>query len=330
MTATASQCPACYRLLEPSAQECPRCAIPNGHSGGPAPSSGAYSTLTSRFAEPEGDSHDHWEVGSLIRQRYQLLGVLGSGGMGTVYRATDLAESRQVALKVLDAELLVHRTASLRMKQEADALARVHHANVVHLYQTFESDGRLVLVLELVAGGTLTQHIAGKGLVADEVLYLLQGLLAGLQAIHEAGLIHRDIKPDNVLLTAAGVPKLADLGVARDLLGPPGRHRTQLGTRIGTPYYMSPEQAQGLEVGLASDLFSVGVLAFEMLTGRKAFEAESEIEVLAAIVRDQPQVDLLHTRCPAEMVDVITQALAKHPDHRFGSARAMARALAQR
>ncbi len=324
-----SQCPVCYRLLEPGALECPRCAPARGQFVGPVQGSAGDSRRTERFAEPEGDSADGWEVGALIGHRYQVLGLLGVGGMGTVYRATDRAELRQVALKVLDAELLVHRTASARMKQEADALARVHHANVVHLYQAFESGGRLVLVLELVAGGTLGQRIAGNGLPADEVLYLLQGVLAGLQAIHEAGLIHRDIKPDNVLLTAAGVPKLADLGVARDLLGPTGRHRTQLGARIGTPSYMSPEQAQGLEVDLTSDLFSVGLLAFEMLTGRKAFDGASDLEILTAIVRDQPQIDLLHPRCPAPMVDVIAQALTKNPAQRFASARAMARALGQ-
>lgn len=327
MTASASQCPACYRLLEPGALTCPRCETPCRPASSPEFRPEPYSTLTSRFAELEGDSPDHWEVGTLIRGRYQLTGLLGAGGMGTVYRATDLAESRHVALKVLDAELLAHRTATERMQLEAEALTRVHHANVVHLYQSFQSGGRMVLVLELVAGGTLTQLMGGSGLPAAEVLYLLQGILLGLQAIHEAGLVHRDIKPDNILLSAAGVPKLADLGVARDLHRDPSRNRTQVGARIGTPYYMSPEQAQGLEVGVRSDIFSVGVLAYEMLTGRKAFNAASEIEVLAAIVRDPPQLDLLFACTPHAMADVIAQAMAKDPEHRFASSRAMRRAL---
>ena len=328
MTQGPAQCPACYRFVEPGAFACPRCG-----AGVDAARGSQFAASEPRWSaplidEPAPDSADPWAVGAVIHQQYQILGYLGAGGMGTVYKAQDLAESRQVALKVLDADLVVHRTASLRMQQEAEALRRVHHANVVHLYQAFDCCGRLVLALELVAGGTLTQLIGERGCSEPHALYLLQGILAGLQAIHEAGLVHRDIKPDNVLLTAAGVPKLADLGVARDLAGVPGRHKTQIGTRIGTPYYMSPEQAQALDVDVRSDIFSVAVLAYELLSGQKAFEAATELEVLAAIVRQQPPLNRLAGRCRPSVVDVLAQAMSKDREQRFASAAAMARALA--
>ena len=185
-----------------------------------------------------------------------------------------------------------------------------------------------VLVLELVAGGTLGDIIGDNGVTCRQALPLLAGILAGLQAIHDAQLVHRDVKPENVLLTAAGVPKLADLGVARDTQSTKQGLTTQLGTRLGTPYYMSPEQAQGLAVDARSDVFSMGVLAFELLTGQRAFDGPSEIEVLAAIVREPPPLQRLIGRCSPQTIDVIAQSLAKQVDDRFGSARAMARALA--
>lgn len=327
MTHGPAQCPACFRLVEPDVFACPRCGSGIAGAGvlhvsacGPA---SAGPVNDGPRLDPSGD----WAVGSVIHQRYKIVGFLGAGGMGTVYKAQDLFESREIALKVLDADLMLHRTAGLRMQQEAEALRKIHHPNVVHLYHAFDCQGRLVLALELVAGGTLTQLIGDRGCSEPEALYLLQGILAGLQAIHTAGLVHRDLKPDNVLLNAAGVPKLADLGVARDLTSGPGRIKTHIGTRIGTPYYMSPEQAQALDVDVRSDIFSVGVLAYELLCGNKAFEAASELEVLAAIVRQQPPLNRLAGRCSPNVIDVLAQAMSKDREQRFASAAAMARAL---
>ena len=279
----------------------------------------------SQLLTPQGDL---WQPGSFIDGRFQVLHELGSGGMGVVYQALDLQFSRHVALKVLDADMVAHPTARRRMQQEAEALSRIEHPNVVRLFEAFELDSRVVLVLELVAGGTLGDIIGDNGVTCRQALPLLAGILAGLQAIHDAQLVHRDVKPENVLLTAAGVPKLADLGVARDTQSTKQGLTTQLGTRLGTPYYMSPEQAQGLAVDARSDVFSMGVLAFELLTGQHAFDGPSEIEVLAAIVREPPPLQRLIGRCSPQTIDVIAQSLAKQVDDRFGSARAMARALA--
>ena len=264
--------------------------------------------------------------------RYTLHSLLGRGGMGEVYEAEDKVLERRVALKLLPAD--GDAEARLRMLREARAAAAFEHPNVVTVFDAGLTDEggpaeQAYIAMELVRGSSLRSFVGDATTSLAVKIGWLADVARALAAAEAAGLIHRDIKPDNVLLTAAGVPKLADLGVARDLLGPTGRHRTQLGARIGTPSYMSPEQAQGLEVDLTSDLFSVGLLAFEMLTGRKAFDGASDLEILTAIVRDQPQIDLLHPRCPAPMVDVIAQALTKNPAQRFASARAMARALGQ-
>lgn len=321
------QCPACFRLLEPPLRSCPRCGTALSASGPGNYFEPVHFTAEARFAASANRMPDVWELGSIIRRRYQLLGLLGIGGMGTVYRAQDLVEGRQIALKVLDADLVAHRTASARMVQEANALGRVWHANVVQLYDAFDCEGRFVLALELVAGGTLTEHIGRAGCPADKALYLLEGILSGLQAIHDAGLVHRDIKPDNVLLTAAGVPKLADLGIARDTMKVQGLVKTQIGARVGTPHYMSPEQAKGIDIDARSDIFSVGVLAYEMLTGTKAFDAPNELELLSAIAFQEIRMDRLASKCSASVADVLAQATAKDCNLRFSSPRAMARAL---
>ncbi len=153
------------------------------------------------------------------------------------------------------------------------------------------------------------------------------GILAGLQAIHDAGLVHRDIKPDNVLLTEHGQPKLADLGVARDTTLPKGPAITRLGTQIGTAAYMSPEQVQGQVVDARSDIFAVGLLAYELITGRKAFARDTDVECMAAIVRDPVDVAALRGRCAPGLAHAIAQALAKDPADRFASARALGRAI---
>jgi serine/threonine protein kinase len=337
-------CSKCFRLVAPEARHCERCgqAIAASYQApwlastgvavvpaGPTRNTQPLPALVTAPQLPDDDlPPSAAPVGTVFAERYCVEAVLGAGGMGIVYLATDQHAGRRVALKVLDAELVSHPKALLRMRQEAVALRRVDHPNVVGLFDAFEVGNQFALALELVAGGTLARHIGREGLPYRQVINLLQGVLAGLEAIHQAELIHRDIKPDNVLLSAAGVPKLADLGIARDQQQQGGT-RTQLGARLGTPHYMSPEQAQGLALARTTDIFSVAVMACEMLTGQRLFEGNSEIDVLAKIVRGEPDLTGLHGRCPPEMVDILKQALNLDPERRFGSARALARALAQ-
>lgn len=265
-------------------------------------------------------------VGQTLHDRYYVEAKLGEGGMGSVYRAQDTRLTRKVALKVLAADLIAHPTARRRMTQEANALARIEHANVVRVFDVFDHDQLLVIVMELVTGGDLSKQIRPGGLPESQAVTLIDGILAGLGAIHTAGLIHRDVKPENVLLTATGEPKMTDLGVARDSQA---QQKTQLGARLGTPEYMSPEQAQGLAVDARSDLYAVGLILFELLTGSRPFSGTSEFELMAARVQQAPDLRSLSGRCSAALQQVVATALARDVDHRYANAEAMRQAVAE-
>ena len=256
--------------------------------------------------------------------RYQLVRRLGAGGMGAVYQATDNRLHRDVALKILNAELVAHPTARRRMTQEAQAMARIEHPNVVRVIDVFDEGLMLVLVLELIAGGDLGRHIAAGGLPEAPVLRLMSGILAGLDAVHRAGIIHRDLKPGNVLLTASGQPKITDLGIARDSQA---AGITRTGSTLGTPEYMSPEQVQGMAVDTRSDIYSAGILLYELLTGRLPFSATSEFEIASAHVQRAPDLEPLRQVASARTMAVVQRALAKDRAQRFASAADMDLAL---
>ncbi len=192
-------CPTCHNLLEDGATKCSRCAQSAG---------------AGRIDDelPQADL-----TGQVVGHgRYEVKSLLGAGGMGAVYKASDTRLRRDVALKVLNPELIAHPTARRRMTQEAEALARIEHPNVVRVLDIFDEGPWLAMVLEFVTGGDLEAKIKPGGLAESEVVPLMIGILGGLDAIHEAGLVHRDMKPANVLLSGKGVPKITDLGVARD------------------------------------------------------------------------------------------------------------------
>lgn len=302
-------CPACYHLNPPETRFCGRCGTA---LKAPEPASSVASS-SARLVGAE-----------LADGRYYVLQELGAGGMGTVYRAVDRRIKREVALKVLHPELTGHPTARRRMVQEAEALARMESPNVVRVFDVFDEGALLIIVLELVTGGDLTTVLKGGGIGESEAVRLCRGILVGLQAIHEAGLVHRDIKPNNILLTATGIPKVTDLGVARDSQA---RERTQLGASLGTPEYMSPEQVQGVVVDARSDVYAVGLVLFELLTGRSPFDGTSDFDFRTAHVRSAPRLQLLDGRASAATIRVIAKALMKEPGERFGSAAEMLRAL---
>lgn len=310
-------CPRCGNLNPSDARQCLRCASQLNESAGSAPSFGS-------------DQQDPDEpviadlTGTTLHGRYRIEAELGRGGMGTVYRATDTRLSRQVALKVLAAELVAHPTARRRMAQEANALARIEHPNVVRVLDVFDHGAAMVLVLELITGGDLAGRIRRGALAPAEAATVLTGILNGLGAIHAANLVHRDIKPDNVLLASGLVPKLTDLGVARDAQS---AQKTQLGARIGTPEYMSPEQAQGIPVDRRSDLYSAGLVFYEMLTGTLPFAGTTELDLLAARVQREPDLSAL-PREALPYLSFLNTALARTPDGRFATAESMLAALA--
>ncbi len=256
--------------------------------------------------------------------RYRVTSVLGEGGMGIVFRAYDTRLDREVALKALHASLVAHPTARARMTTEAKALARIEHPNVVRVLDVFDEGPMLVMVLEFVPGGDLEAKIRPGGLREAEVAPLMVGILAGLEAIHDAGLVHRDMKPGNVLVSGKGVPKITDLGIARD---GQAKEKTRVGATLGTPEYMSPEQVKGIAVDARSDIYACGIVLYELLTGHKPYDATSEFDIISAHVREPPNLAALEGKVSSGWIAVVRKALAKAPAERFGSAKEMADAL---
>jgi serine/threonine protein kinase len=267
-----------------------------------------------------------YAIGSLLDSgRYRLNSELGQGGMGTVYKATDSRLNREVALKILNPDLLGHETARVRMLREAEALARIQNRNVVQIHDVFEEGCYLILVLEYIAGGTLCERMEAEAMDASEALPLMAQILDGVQGIHSAGLVHRDIKPANILLVDGGrTPKVTDLGVVHDTQK---RAMTRIGTRLGTPEYMSPEQIQGLSVSTASDIYACGILLYQMLSGAVPFRGSSDYEVQHQHVAVAPDMSVFSGSVSPTVQAIITCALAKQPQDRWESASAFADAL---
>lgn len=264
----------------------------------------------------------------MIAERYALLERIGSGGFATTYRGHDRVLDRPVAIKVLRADYAAAPDYGRRFEQEAQAAAAVSHPNVVQVYDVARSDGVPVIVLQYVAGRDLRRVLREEGPLAPEVAGgLVRQALAGLAAVHRAGIIHRDIKPENILLGNDGVVRLTDFGIARlaDNLT-----MTQPGTVFGTAGYIAPEQALGREVSQATDLYAMGVVLFELMTGRLPFAGDNALAVMMAHVEQAPPA--ASSLCPDGAIGpaldaVIARALAKDPAARFPDAPAMAAAL---
>ena len=264
--------------------------------------------------------------GQTLLGRYQLGSLLGEGAAGLVFRTDDLLLGRTIALKILRRELWQSAKARERMAREAGALGRITHPNVVAIYNVVEHESALILDLEFVEGGTLADRLRRGPLPLPEAQRVMAGILAGLGAIHDAGVVHRDIKPANILLTRDGTPKIADLGVARDMTALP---MTGAGTKLGTTEYMSPEQIREEPVGPATDIYACGVLVHELVTGSVPFDAANEFDLIAAHLRQPPNLARLSSQAPPEVVHAVARALAKVPAHRWASARELAEVLAK-
>ncbi|MDR3084665.1 MAG: protein kinase, partial [Streptomyces sp.] len=264
--------------------------------------------------------------------RYQLQRLLGEGGMASVHLAHDSVLDRQVAIKTLHTELGREDSFRERFRREAQAVARLSHPNVVSVFDTGEDtlDGARVpyIVMEYVEGrplrSVLDEDVRQYGAMpTDKALKITSDVLAALDASHEMGLVHRDIKPGNVMITRRGVVKVMDFGIARAVQSGV-TSMTQTGMVVGTPQYLSPEQALGRGVDARSDLYSVGIMLFELLTGRLPFDADSPLAIAYAHVQEQPAVPSSVNRTVPPVVDaLVARALAKNPNDRFPSAEAM-------
>jgi Tol biopolymer transport system component len=270
---------------------------------------------------------------------YEVLGPLGAGGMGEVYKAKDTRVERTVALKVLPAEFFEDKESIARFEREARLLAALNHPNIAHLYSfeetpaSADAPARHLLIMELADGQTLMERLLSGPLPPEQLLKIAIEIAGALDAAHHAGIIHRDLKPGNVMLTKSGV-KLLDFGLAKTAAAPVKssssatslptempRSLTQQGTILGTFQYMAPEQLEGKESDARSDIFSFGTVIYEMATGRKAFEGKSHAALISAILKDEPApVSSIAPMTPPALDRVVKTCLAKDPEDRFQTA----------
>jgi Tol biopolymer transport system component len=263
---------------------------------------------------------------------YELRGLIGAGGMGEVYRAFDPRLGRDVALKVVPDDIAADTRRRERFRREAHAIAALTHPHIVTVHSAEDIDGHLVLVMELVEGRTLAEVIPSGGLPLSRLVKIAVQIADALGAAHDRGIIHRDLKPRNVMVGADGRVKVLDFGLAklRDPQdGTASRHETASlfeltgdGKIVGTAAYMSPEQAEGRPLDHRTDLFSLGILLYEMASGERPFRGESIVSVLSAILRDVPRpLAELNPRLPREFTRIVRRCLAKEPDERYQSAK---------
>ncbi|MEU2660617.1 protein kinase [Streptomyces sp. NPDC007325] len=280
----------------------------------------------------DGAQGGRYAGGSVANGRYQLRDLLGEGGMASVYLAYDSALDRQVAIKTLHTELGREQSFRERFRREAQAVAKLSHTNIVSVFDTGEDtlDGGLMpyIVMEYVEGQPLGSALAADvrqygAMPADKALKVTADVLAALEVSHEMGLVHRDIKPGNVMMTKRGVVKVMDFGIARAMQSGV-TSMTQTGMVVGTPQYLSPEQALGRPVDARSDLYSVGIMLFQLLTGRLPFDADSPLAIAYAHVQEEPVAASSVNRSVTPAMDaLIARALRKNPNERFPSAAAM-------
>lgn len=249
---------------------------------------------------------------------YEVQAILGRGGMGIVYKACHLKLNRPVALKMMLYGAYATPLEVARFQREAEAAARLQHPNIVQVYDVGGYDGRLYFTMEFVVGGTLAEELAGVPQAPRKAAELLATLSDAVSVAHEERIIHRDLKPSNILLTASGTPKISDFGLARQLEG--GTGLTLTGTPMGTPCYMSPEQARGDShaLGPSVDIYALGALLYELLTGRPPFRAESSSATLRQVILQEPvPPKRLNSNVPRDLETICLKCLQKDPKHRY-------------
>jgi len=251
-----------------------------------------------------------------VLSHYRIEARLGSGGMGLVYRATDLKLGRAVAIKLLSRHLSTSEEAKARFVREARAASALDHPNIGVLYDIGEEKGELFIVMAFYEGETLSQRLDKGRFSIEETIAILQQVSAGLEAAHRSGIVHRDIKPANILLTSGGTVRILDFGLAKLISDSHAQAITQTGQPMGTVSYMSPEQLRGASVDSRSDLWSLGVLAYQLLAGTSPFEADSSAATAARILNDEPPSLAKVPGIPDWLAQLVSQLLRKNPSER--------------
>jgi serine/threonine protein kinase len=260
---------------------------------------------------------------------YEILSPLGAGGMGEVYRARDTRLDRTVAIKVLPSHLSESAEARQRFDREARAISSLSHPHICHLYDVGQQDGTSYLVMEYLEGETLADRLRKGPLPLEQVLKIGAEICEALEKAHRSGVVHRDLKPSNIMLSKNGT-KLMDFGLAKarvtavgagsssNSLATMSEPLTTEGTIVGTFQYMSPEQVEGKEADARSDIFSVGAVLYEMVTGKRAFEGKTTASTIAAILAAEPKpISTIQPMTPAAPDSIVKQCLAKDPDERL-------------
>ncbi|HLR06693.1 MAG TPA: serine/threonine-protein kinase, partial [Pyrinomonadaceae bacterium] len=255
--------------------------------------------------------------------RYEIRAKIGEGGMGEVYLAEDTQLHRKVALKILPAEVAANRDRMRRFNQEATSAAALNHPNIAHIYEIGEADGVHFIAMEFIDGVTLRLRLK-RGMRLGDALDVTTQIASALAAAHRAGIIHRDLKPENAMLTAEGYVKVLDFGLAKLTEHPAANSaastliNTDPGMIIGTAQYMSPEQARGLDMDARTDIWSLGVVLYEMITGRTPFEGATKSDMIASILEREPRPLTSHSPdLPTELWRIVKKALRKDQEERY-------------
>ena len=268
---------------------------------------------------------------------YEIVSLLGKGGMGEVYRARDTKLKREVAIKILPDEFSRDSDRVSRFQREAEVLASLNHPNIAAIYHLAEVDDSKFLVLELVEGETLADRLARVPIPPHEALQIAKQIAEALEAAHERAIMHRDLKPANIKVTADGVVKVLDFGLAKAMESARATATsdsptllnsmaaTNPGVIIGTAAYMSPEQAKGLSTDHRSDLFSFGCVLYEMLTGRQAFQGETLSDVLASVLARDPDLSLIPPNLNPRIHELLRRSLEKKSEAPLARRRRRAR-----
>lgn len=287
------------------------------------PSSSETAPLSWGAPRPAGENKEWPKV-----RGYQILDVLGRGGMGVVYKARHTSLNRVVALKMVLAGSHAGETELSRFRIEAEAVARLQHPNIVQIYEVGEQDNQPYFSLEFVDGGSLAQKCNGQPQPTRQAAALVESLARAMDYAHQQGIVHRDLKPANILLTSKGMPKITDFGLAKRLESNDGE--TKSGAVLGTPSYIAPEQAAGKikEIGPCTDVYALGTILYELLTGRPPFRGETPLDTMLRVMTDEPVApSLICNKVPRDLETICQKCLHKEPAKRYASARALAEDL---
>src|SRR5438876_6508542 len=265
----------------------------------------------------------------VLGDRYQLQDPIGKGGMATIYRGRDRRMDRVVAVKVLREVYSTDQKFVKRFQQEAKAASALQHPNIVQVYDYGQTDGNYYIVMELVEGTDLRRYLRSRGVLdVDRAIIIAHDVALGLSAAHRRGIVHRDVKPQNVLVGRGGSIKLTDFGIASVYKDINAERLTTTGMTLGTVQYYAPEQAQGEIVSPAADVYALGIVMYEMLTGHPPFDGDSPVAVAMQHIQDVPTpLSHLNPQIPPALEEIILRCLEKVPEMRYRDGSQLARAL---